>query len=313
MSKRIIYLGPFNNGKKEELIYKALESLRKIEGDKFYYLLPNGDLLTKYRKEFINKVENTFEINLFTFDNIVKDVLEDQIYLTINDAMKDIIIKEVINELDCKGEIIYYKDFISMQGFIESLSGIIGNIKRSLIYPEEYLKKSIATPYYKEIGAIYKGYESYLDKLNLIDREGAYFKTIEILKNSTSYFKELDFIIIDEFYDFRPIEIAILKELCKSDIDIYINIPFDMKTRPSNINETLTILTELGFNIEYIEKEELNFFETIGSNLFSDRVPRLAYNDDLRLIKSPSIYLEFKKIFEEIKKLNKKDIELNQM
>lgn len=313
MAERIVYFGPFNNGKKEDLIQKSLGRLRNRKGDKFYYLLPNGELLTRYRKDFINRVGQAFEINLYTFDNIVKNILEDEIYIGINDAIKDIIIKEVICDLDFVGEITYYKDFISMEGFVQSVNGIIGEIKRSLIYPENYLKKSPQTPFFSEIGLIYKGYETYLNKHNLIDREGAYFRAIEILRNSISYFAGLDFIIIDEFYDFRPIEIAILKELCKSDIDIYINIPFDMKARLSNINETISTLKGLGFNLEYIKKEKFNFFENMGMSLFSHDAPELNYNKDLRLIKSPSIYLEFKKIFEEIKRLNINGIELKEI
>lgn len=313
MAERVVYLGPFNNEKKEDLTNKSIERLKKGEGNKFYYLLPNGELLTEYRRKFINQVEKSFEINLFTFDNIVKDILNNQVYLTINDATKDIIIKESIRNLDSLGKIIYYKDFISMEGFIESLNGIIGEIKRSLVYPDEYLKNSPSTPYYREIGEIYKEYESYLERFDLIDREGSYFKAIEILRNSTSYFKDLDFIIIDEFYDFRPIEIEILKELCKSDINIYINIPFDMKTPLSNVNETIITLEKLGFKLENIEKEENNLFETIGEGLFSNEVEKLDYTKDLRLIKAPSVYLELKKVFEEIKRLNKEGTKLNEI
>src|SRR5699024_3511637 len=190
------------------------------------------------------------------------------------------------------------KDFIYMEGFIQSLNGIIGEIKRSLVYPKDYMEKSPKTPYYEEIGLIYKEYEEYLYSNNLIDREGSFFKAIEILKNSQSYFRKLDFVIIDEFYDFRPIEIAILKELCKFNVDIYINIPFDMKNRLSNIDNTLKILKNLGFDLEYIEKKEYNFFEDIGFNLFNNKKVELKYNENLKLIKAPSIYLEIKKIFE---------------
>ena len=313
MAERLVYFGPLNNSKKEDLINKSLEKLKKTEGNKFYYLLPNGELLTKYRRDFIDEVKQTFEINLYTFDNIVKNILRYEDYININEAMKDMILKKVIRKLDDDGLIKYYKDFTTMIGFAQSLNGIIGEIKRSLVYPEEFLKRSPDTPYYKEIGLIYKEYESYLTDHNLIDREGSYFKAVEILKNSTSFFENLDFIIIDEFYDFRPIEIAILREVCKSDVNIYINIPFDIKSKPSNISETISILKDLGFKIEDIEKEKFNFFENMGMNLFNHDRPKLDYNNSIKLIKSPSIYLEFKRIFEEIKKFNKEGVKLNEI
>ncbi|MDR7857269.1 PD-(D/E)XK nuclease family protein [Tissierella sp.] len=313
MSDRIVYLGPFNNKKKDDLINKALKSLKSKDGDKFYYLLPNGELLTDYRRKFINHVEKSFEINLFTFDNVVKDILRDEIYLTINDAMKDLIIKKVINKLKDEGKIIYYKDFISMEGFIETLSSIIGEIKRSLVYPKDYLNNCPSKINYKEIGLIYSGYENCLDELNLLDREAAYFKAIEKLKNNNNYFNNLDYIIIDEFYDFRPIEIDIIKELCKSNIDIYINIPFDMKSKLSTIKDTIETLSGLKFDIEYIEKDEMTDFELIGYNFFNEETISLEYNNNLTLINSPSIYIELKRIFEEIKRLHRDGRELNRM
>ena len=313
MAERILYFGPLNNGKKEDLIGKSLEKLKDMGGNKFYYLLPNGELLTKYRRDFINEVKQTFEINLYTFDNIVKDILIDEKYININEAMKDMILKEVIRKLDEEGKIKHYKDFTTMAGFVQSINGIIGEIKRSLIYPDRFLEKSPKTPYYKEIGLIYKEYEDYLKNHNLLDREGSYFRAIEILKNSTSFFDGLEFIIIDEFYDFRPIEIAILKELCKSDVNIYINMPFDITNRTSNIKDTILSLKELGFILEDIEKEDFNFFEEMGMNLFNHEKSKLDYNNNIKLIKAPSIYLEFKKIFEEIKNLNKEGVNLNEM
>ncbi len=313
MTKRIIYYGLFNNHKKEELIEKSLEKLKKNEGSKFYYLLPNGELLTKYRRDFIDEVKQTFEINLYTFDNIVKNILEYDNSININEAIKNLIIKKIIKKLNTQGKIKYYQDFISMEGFFQSVNAIIGEIKRSLIYPREYLEKCPKNPYYKEIGLIYESYENYLKKYNLVDREGAYFKAIEILKDSKDYFKGLEFIIIDEFYDFRPIEIAILKEICKSDIDIYINIPFKMKYNPSNINQTIKVLKDIGFRLEYVEKEESSFFEKLGINLFYHEEKKLEYNEDLYLIKAPSIYLELKKIFEEIKSYYKEGIHLDEM
>lgn len=313
MANRIVYYGPFNNGKKDDLFHKALESLKNGEEDRFYYLLPNGELLKNYRKKFIDKVEKTFEINLFTFDNVVKNILKDEFYLTINSAMKDLIIKEVMDKLNKEGKILYYKDFISMDGFIGSLSNIIGEIKRSLIYPKDYLMNCSSSPLFTEVGLIYNEYEETLKKLNLIDREGEYFKGIEGLKDNKDYFKGLDYIIIDEFYDFRPIEIEIIKELCKLNIDIYINIPFKMKSDISNLTNTLSILKELGFQEEKIEKNIFNFFETLGFNFFSDEGTTLDYDENLTLIKSPSIYLEFKRIFEEIKRIRKSGIELSQM
>ena len=313
VTDRIIYFGPFNNKKKDDLIQKTVQSLKNAEGHKFYYLLPNGELLEKYRKQIIEEVEQSFEINLFTFDDIVNEILNNKIYLIVNEFTKDIIIKDSILKLYEQGKIIYFKDAISMEGFIESLGYVIGEIKRSLIHPNDYLENCPDSACFQEVGLIYSEYEAELERLNLMDRESSYFKAIERLKANENYFKDLSFVIIDEFYDFRPIEMEILKELCKADMNIYINIPFETKANMSNINKTIIELETIGFQKQNIEKTEFNIFETIGQNLFSNEIFKLEYSNKLTLIKSPSIYLELKRVFQEIKVFIKAGIDLSKV
>ncbi|MBU5437399.1 PD-(D/E)XK nuclease family protein [Tissierella sp. MSJ-40] len=313
MGERIAYLGPSNNNKKEELFQKSIDYLKNNKGDKFCYLLPNGKLLDNYRKRFIDILEKSFEINLFTFDDIVDEVIKDKFFLNIKDPIKDIIIKNILNDLVLDNHITYYRDFIHMEGFIKSISNIIGEIKRSLIYPEDFLINSPDSPFYKEIGKVYREYERHLLENNLVDREGNYFESLSLLKESHDFFKDLDFVIIDEFYDFRPMEIAILKELCKTNISIYINMPFEMENRLSNLEKTLSTLKNIGFQIESVKKEQFNLFETISFNLFSNKNVKLDFTDKIRIIKAPYKYLELKRIFEEVKRFNSEGVFLKEM
>ena len=72
---RIVYLGPYNN-KNEKFFQQSLDYLKQNKGDRFYYILPNGKLLNQYREAMIKEIGGTFNINLFTFDNIVDKLLE---------------------------------------------------------------------------------------------------------------------------------------------------------------------------------------------------------------------------------------------
>lgn len=311
MVERLVYLGPFNNKKKDALLNKSVEYLRENKGNKFYYLLPNGELLKSYRKKLIETVENTFEINVFTFDDIVNKVVQGFTTEEIGNPMKNAIIKDVLNTLSDNNSIEYYSDVISMNGFIKSCNSIIGEIKRSLISPLEYNNTCPDLPAFKEIGKIYEEYENSLKRLNFSDREGDYLNCIYGLKEDSTFLKELDFIIIDEFYDFRPIEIAILKELCKLDISIYINIPFKTENENLIINSTLEKLIGLGFKIDKVSKEDNNTFENMSSVLFTGRANVFNNIEQLNLIKASSPYLEYKKIFEEIKSHYLKGIQLS--
>ena len=313
MVERIVYFGPFNNNKKDELIQKSIEYLKLNKGDKFYYLLPNGELLKYYRKKLIKSVENTFEVNVFTFDDIVNTVVEKFDAEEIGNPMKNAILRDCLTTLSNKDDLDYYKDSIGMNGFIKTCNSIIGEIKRSLVSPMKYMENSTNNSSFKEIGKIYEEYENNLKNLNLSDREGDYIKCIEELNKDNSFFKDLDFIIIDEFYDFRPIEMAILKELTKLDINIYINIPVKSNNNNPILNITINKLEELGFKIEQIEKEDISIFENLSSSLFTGEKDMFEKIKNLKLLKANSIYLEYKKIFEEIKIHYLEGIQLSDM
>ena len=98
MVDRKVYLGSFNNKKKEEIINKVIEKLKNNQGNEFYYILPNGELLRQYRQYLIGNVEQAFEINLFTFDDIVNRVLESDFTQIIDNPSKNLILfTELIN------------------------------------------------------------------------------------------------------------------------------------------------------------------------------------------------------------------------
>lgn len=304
MPDRIVYFGEFKNVKKEELFTKAINKLKVNKGDKFYYLLPNGDLLTSYREKLINEVNSCFEINLFTFDDVANKILKGKGYLSIDSIWKSFIIKQVLDNLVREGEISYYKDVSKKQGFIESLSFIIGEIKRSLVTPEQFLKNSPDTSKYEEIGMIYNEYEKYMEERNIIDKEGTYSKVLQILNSNKSNFEDVEFIIIDEFYDFRPIEREILKAMSASSADIYINIPFSMEYKSSILDKTINTLIYLGFNIEQIKQRKGDLFTDIGKSFFNYGADKLKYTDKISLIQSPSSYLELKKVLSKVKHLH---------
>ena len=298
---RIVYLGPYNNDKKEEFFKKSIEYLRENKGDKFYYILPNGNLLVQYRKAMIGEAKQTLDINLFTFDDIANRLVEDNFYFFLEGEMKEAFLVQILLSLRKENKLKYYKDISSKKGFVKILSNIIGEIKQSLITPEEYLNRCPKEAFYMEIGLIYAEYEKALAKSGLIDREGSFFRSLEVLKKDNSLFKDLDFILIDEFFDFRVQEMELLKEISKSNLPIYINIPFEREENFYTLNSTLENLKDLGFEMQYVDKKQKNYYEKLASELFSDYKLEETEEANIKLIKANKDYLELKKVAEEIK------------
>lgn len=303
MADRLVYYGEFKNHKKEDLIKKAIAMLKDNRGDKFYYLLPNGSLLKDYRERFIRELGATFEINLFTFDDIVQTLLKDSPYILIDNIWKSFAIRQVLEDLDLRGQLRYYKNISGKEGFIESVNFIIGEIKRSLVSPKEFLEKSPPKEEFQEIGLIYSHYEDYMEDKKLMDREGSYLKALELLRDEGNNFSDIELIIIDEFYDFRPIEIEILKLMKESQVDIYINMPFKMDYNSAIIEDTISILKGLSFHIEVLEEKKEDLFMDLGRGFFDYGSNKFQPTKKLTLIEAASRYLEIKKVFTIIKSL----------
>lgn len=294
-----MFLGPYNNGVKEKLHDLSLQYLKENKGDRFYYLLPNRELLNHYRNKFTDELGASFELNFLTFDDIVTNIMEDNILKIADDTIKKIIMRKILKKLSDESKLSYYKNFTDYKGFVESCIYIIGRIKRSLVTPEEYLSKCGDSPYYKEVGIIYKEYERELKDNGFQDKDSLYLETIDLLKNHKNILKKLDFIIIDEFYDFRPIELEIINLIKDLDINIYINIPYNIKAKNIRLKETISNLDKLGFQIEKISENEFNEFENLGNILFHDGHAQVEAN--IELIKASSMELEIKKILKTIK------------
>lgn len=314
MSIKKIYLGDFNNEIKNKLFDKSIEYLEENKGDRFLYILANGSLLTNYRKELISRVEKTNHINLFTFDDIANRLAKRVDLKTISEKTKELLLKDIVIGLYQNGEIEYYKNIYNKEGFIKNISLIISNMKSSLIKASDYSKRvEDEDNSFKEIGYIYREYTKLLDKFKLMDNDDKFLHTIDGLKtNYKGFLKDIDFIIIDEFYDFRPQELEIIKEIAKLDLDIYINIPFKRDENFNSLEETIEYLKLLGFKLEEIEKKEKDYYEKLGNNIFSDR-EKLPKNDNISLTKAPSKEIEIKKVAEIIKKEYKKGNSLDEM
>jgi len=310
---RIVYLGPYNNSMSEKLFNKAVEYLKENKGDRFYYLLPNGKLLVDYRRKILNEVNYAFDINLFTFDNIVDRLIKDKFYTHIDVETKEAIIGSILKELRDNGRLIYYRDISSKKGFVKAVSGIIGEIKRSLVSPRDYLKRCPDSPFYREIGYVYEEYEKKLNEYNLVDREESFIKSLEILEEDLSFFNGLDFIIIDYFFDFRPQELELLKRITETDCSIYINMPFDRCENFKTFTKTLELLTSMGFIIKKIDERNCDRFDELAEMLFSEDHMVMDFSNGINIIKAANGYLEIKKVAEEIKKHLSKGIELKDM
>jgi len=301
MSKKIIFFGDINNNFKNELIEQAKRYINNNNCEKMNYILPSRDLLMKYRKLLLSEVKGAFNLNVITFDDIVDKLIDKSINTEIQDIAKKIILKDVLKKLEQQGKIRYYKDIIKSDSFIESLIYIIGEIKRSLVKSEDIKIEQDEHIKFKEIFYIYKEYQLFLYNNNLLDKEEVFFKSINNFEKNKGIFKDLELIIIDEFFDFRSQEVEIIEQLSKMNIDILINIPYKTDKEYITIRKTIERLEGLGFILKQKENEQKDLFDKLGIELFSNKKNESFDTSKINIIRADNLNLEIIKIANDIK------------
>lgn len=296
--ERLVYLSNRDLETSEGFFQEAKKLVGNQREDSFYYILPNGKLINHYRDRFLDETGGSFSLNLFTFDDIVKKILDIDDSKLLEIELQYLIVSKILYRMNEEGSITYYNKFIKMEGFILSILEIIGSFKRDLIRSEDFLNKIPKNPYYLEIGNIYREYEAYLRKNQLYDKEEIYFQAIEKLKHEKLSLG-VEYIFIDKFYDFRPIELKLIEILSGESLNMYINIDFVTGRENKILYQTISRLEELNFKISR-NIYPRNKFENLAFDLFVEAEP-IGFGKDLIVIEAATEYLEIKRVFEEIK------------
>ncbi len=102
---------------------------------------------------------------------------------------------------------------------ISLVASEISKYKNSLISPEIAEAKSIQ-PNYKIIASIYKQYEEYIEKNNLVDFDDLLSLTYKILDENNDICKQTSdryqYIMVDEYQDTNELQYKLLKKLCSN-------------------------------------------------------------------------------------------------
>ncbi len=196
----------------------------------------------------------------------------------------------------------------------------ISKYKNSLISPISAQSKAIQ-PNYKIIASLYKSYEEYLEKNNLVDFDDLLALTYKILDENENLCTEVSqrykYIMIDEYQDTNELQYKLVKKLCQTHNNICVVGDDDQSIygwRGANIKNILEFSDE--FNDANIVKLEKNYRSTnqilkVANELISHNRGRLGKKlasvkgdgEDISFIDSENENIEASIIANRIKKL----------
>ncbi|MDO5725066.1 MAG: PD-(D/E)XK nuclease family protein [Tissierellia bacterium] len=279
MNSKIILADAFYDFKTENF-ENILSLFREGKASSLIYILPNARVLSKRLLELADYSKGIAQIKLYSFDTLVKENITIDKKL-ITEAEKILLLQEIIKNYSKIDELDYFEKVKDKQGFYEQMSAIITELKRNFIRPKELLKNSKAIIF--QFAKIYDAYEKRLEELELIDMESVYIESLRELSQK-EFLPGVKKIIIEGFFEFRPIERKLIEKMAKNNIEIVIQMPFLNNSEQKSIDKEIEPFLNSGFKLEKRESKIL------------------ADEKSLNTIGAKSIYLEIESLIENIKR-----------
>ncbi|MCE5200782.1 MAG: PD-(D/E)XK nuclease family protein [Armatimonadota bacterium] len=230
----------------------------------------------------------------------------------ISDIQKGLMLESLVQGM----ELSYFAKSATYPGFIEALDEIIGELKTSLVTPEELtdaLSKcgselsSTSVNKVAELAALYTRYQKdILEHNNLHDREGLMWRALEIAKGP-SIPTELELVIFDGFNDLNGVQREFLSIIASRVPEVIVTLPFE-PNRPevfSAVEDTHKFLLELGASEIRLQRKKANesALARLESSIFRSTSDPSQPNDSVIILEGGDPTIEIELVAEEIHKL----------
>lgn len=251
--KKII-ISPYDEQYEEDIVQRVCQAIEKNE--KYILFLPTRELLNDYRLKILEKKEVVFDLNVKTFDDFLLERTREPIK---EELLQNLFIRLAIERAFQEGKLDRNSYYFS-EGFVALCRQFIMDLKSSLkVKKLEDLKKN---PSLNDFVIIFEYYEKILKENNYKDTYDHYLDFD--LEDSW------DLIIVNGFYEFRPIEEEMIKKLTERTGEFYFY--FQMPEDPTfkKYTKLLKDLSALNFKKKLVKKEELSPFEKLSNSFLNN-------------------------------------------
>ncbi|HPG29815.1 MAG TPA: PD-(D/E)XK nuclease family protein [bacterium] len=241
----------------------------------------------------------------------------------ITDFMSRLIIGNILNILNEKSKLKYFKKIYGFGSFNDSIKNFIYTLNRNGISSSELKKISPDNQKFRELHRIFDSYTQFLDSQNIRDESQTDFEIVRLISNKFNQidlFKNVDSIIVKYIYNFDGLDFRIFYEIAKK---IKVNIEFPLPDRQTAssyefIEKNITKFECLGdsgagINLVFEDFENSGNIQLYADNLFSGEKKINADNADaiaesVSICKCGTSAMEIDYIANQIRGLLKKNI-----
>ena len=304
---KLLY-GPPKNENNNKISNKVLELIKNSKSESLAYIAPTYQMIKDLKDQIFShsEIEITGTTNFLLFKGFINEVLKDstQFNPIISRVQRELILKEVTEQLIEADKITYFANIAKYPGFYEDFLNLIKEISLENEIENSHFLENIDNQKFEEIFKIYNNYYTYLKKNNLKDDYLQYKAALNNLEKSKMV-DNLKFIIVDGFQDFNLYQKKILNKLSELGKEVWVNRNFE-KDRPGIYNNE----DDLNKNLNISKKEKgttlslnNNTLEHLRNNLFTIDYEKKPSEDILNIISAEDEEIEIRYIAREIKRL----------
>jgi len=223
-----LLIAPPATGKTHACLTRLLEVAQDQPLAPVWYVVPNHLLVVATRRRLAD-MGGALGVNLGTFHQLYSEILEraGNPVPVIAQPVMNRLVRAAVTQVQAQGQLAYYGEISDKPGFIQTLQERFAELKRALVWPEDFLREAEARgePGPVELARVYQAYQLRLQELNWADPEGLSWLAVEALEKKPDLLAHCPLLVVDGFDSFVPSQTRILELLAASIPEILITLP----------------------------------------------------------------------------------------
>ncbi|MBU1660985.1 MAG: hypothetical protein KKD28_05885, partial [Chloroflexi bacterium] len=235
MSLRLL-LSPAAHGKTQSAIERIRAVLDTESLAPVTVILPNQIRVAEFRRR-LAAAGGAMGVNLVTFHTLYAELLAraGQPKARLLDPVQVRLLRAIVDRFCQDGSLRHYAPLRAKPGFVAALRGIIQELKRARIEPDDFSAAVIDIgPRLQEIAAIYAAYQDWLLRQNWADPEGQGWLAAIALDENPALGSELRLLVVNGFDEFNPTQLGVLTLLAQRSHETLITLTGD-SARPHRL------------------------------------------------------------------------------
>lgn len=171
------------------------------------------------------------------------------------------LIRKILQDMLHEDTLETFKPIAKTSGFLRVIADLIYELKQNRVEPAVYQRAAI-TQKDRELAEIYAIYQDLMQNYNLVDREGEGWLALATVEKQDNLTRHVDFLLVDGYDQFTPVQAAMLAALSKQVKDMVITLtkaPGEDADDPQN---------QIGLRFEKAYDRLIESHRQIGAEIF---------------------------------------------